>query len=92
MTETTRRQFMAMTTAATLLPALGTHAAVLPSETEVVIVGAGLAGLSAARMLQDRGRNVVVLEARGGGGGGLGGDCPTRGVAGGVGGGQGGKR
>jgi len=64
MTVTTRRQFMAMTTAATLLPALGSHAAVLPSETEVVIVGAGLAGLSAARMLQDRGRNVVVLEAR----------------------------
>ena len=54
-----------MTAAAALLPAAASRAATaLPSETEVVIVGAGLAGLSAARMLQDRGRNVVVLEAR----------------------------
>lgn len=33
-------------------------------ETEVVVVGAGLAGLSAARALRAAGRDVVVLEAR----------------------------
>jgi len=31
---------------------------------DVVVIGAGLAGLSAARRLVDRGRSVVVLEAR----------------------------
>jgi monoamine oxidase len=65
MSHATRRQAMMMTAAAALLPgSFAARAANLPSETEVVIVGAGLAGLSAARMLQDRGRNVVVLEAR----------------------------
>jgi monoamine oxidase len=31
----------------------------------VVILGAGMAGLAAARMLVDAGKKVVVLEARG---------------------------
>ncbi len=32
--------------------------------TDVVVIGAGIAGLSAARALSGRGRSVVVLEAR----------------------------
>ena len=35
-----------------------------PIETDVCVVGAGLAGLTAARELTDAGRDVVVLEAR----------------------------
>ena len=33
-------------------------------ETDVVVVGAGVAGLAAARRLVAEGRDVVVLEAR----------------------------
>ena len=36
--------------------------AALPDRTEVVVVGAGYAGLSAALTLHDAGRDVVVLE------------------------------
>jgi phytoene dehydrogenase-like protein len=31
---------------------------------DTIVVGAGVAGLSAARLLTDAGRRVVVLEAR----------------------------
>lgn len=36
-----------------------------PETTQVVIIGAGLSGLSAAKLLTDRGVDVRVLEARG---------------------------
>jgi monoamine oxidase len=38
--------------------------AVLPADPDVVVVGAGAAGLSAARTLIDRGYSVAILEAR----------------------------
>ena len=41
----------------------------LPKATDVVVVGAGLAGLAAAREIRRRGREVIVLEASDGVGG-----------------------
>lgn len=41
----------------------------LPDSAEVIVVGAGLAGLAAARVLHRSGRNVAVLEASDGIGG-----------------------
>jgi monoamine oxidase len=39
--------------------------AVTPASLDVVVVGAGLAGITAAKKLRDKGKRVVVLEARG---------------------------
>src|SRR5579875_3406287 len=41
----------------------------VPSETDVLIIGAGLSGLSVARRLRQGGRDVAVLDRVGIGGG-----------------------
>ncbi|MBM3585334.1 MAG: FAD-dependent oxidoreductase [Alphaproteobacteria bacterium] len=48
----------------TAVAARPTWAQSLPTDPDVVIVGAGSAGLAAARTLLDLGRTVVVVEAR----------------------------
>ncbi|MEM9332036.1 MAG: NAD(P)/FAD-dependent oxidoreductase [Pseudomonadota bacterium] len=56
----TRREVVAGALAATVLPA---WAQSVPSEPDVVIVGAGAAGITAAQTLISKGKTVVVLEA-----------------------------
>lgn len=56
-----RRRFLATASSATLLPAVAR--AQLPSDPDVVVVGAGTAGLAAARTLIENGKSVVVVEA-----------------------------
>ncbi|HVV74730.1 MAG TPA: flavin monoamine oxidase family protein [Mycobacteriales bacterium] len=72
MTSVTRRDLLAggaLGAAATLLPWSGDDAVASSpargsSQAEVVVVGAGFAGISAARHLHAHGIDVVVLEAR----------------------------
>ncbi|GAB4210814.1 MAG: FAD-dependent oxidoreductase [Roseiflexaceae bacterium] len=46
-------------------PAAGrTNTAAADGEAEVIVIGAGAAGLAAARRLSDAGKRVIVLEAR----------------------------
>ena len=60
----TRRDFLSASTAFAV-GALGTRAsaAPLPRETEIVVIGAGAAGIAAARRIQAAGRKVIVVEA-----------------------------
>ena len=60
----TRRHVLAASAALPATPALAQTARPLPAETDVVVIGAGAAGIAAARRLQAAGRSVIVLEAK----------------------------
>ncbi len=71
----TRRDFLSGSVAATTMPAFGARgwAAPVPREAEIVVIGAGAAGIAAARRVQAANRKVIVLEAAGQ----IGGRCLT---------------
>lgn len=59
-----RRSFLAASAASLAFPNSGRAAIVgLPRETEIVVVGAGAAGIAAARRIGAAGRKAVVIEA-----------------------------
>lgn len=63
----TRRRFAAASTllsAAAATPLGAQPRATLPAEADVIVVGAGAAGIAAARKLKAAGRSVIVLEAK----------------------------
>src|SRR6202158_2721772 len=61
----TRRDFLSASAALAATPALGTGAwgAPLPREADIVVIGAGAAGIAAARRIQAANRKVIVVEA-----------------------------
>ena len=71
----TRRDFLSASAAIAAAPVLGTGAwgAPLPREVDIVVIGAGTAGIAAARRIVAANRKVIVLEATGQ----IGGRCIT---------------
>ncbi|QWG13298.1 FAD-dependent oxidoreductase [Bradyrhizobium sediminis] len=71
----TRRDFLSASAALAAAPALGApaRAAPMPRDADIVVIGAGAAGISAARRIQAANRKVVVVEASGQ----IGGRCLT---------------
>jgi monoamine oxidase len=61
----TRREFLSASAALAAPPALGASAwaAPLPREADIVVIGAGAAGIAAARRIQAANRKVIVVEA-----------------------------
>src|SRR5712675_1611471 len=61
----TRRQLLSASAAIAVAPALGGRAwgAPLPREADIVVIGAGAAGIAAARRIQAANRKVIVVEA-----------------------------
>jgi monoamine oxidase len=61
----TRRDFLSASAALATMPALGADAwgAPLPREADIVVIGAGAAGIAAARRIQAANRKVIVVEA-----------------------------
>src|SRR5712691_7957800 len=73
----TRRKFLSASAALAAAPALGAGAwgAPLPREADIVVIGAGAAGIAAARRIMAANRRVIVVEAAGQ----IGGRCLTDG-------------
>jgi monoamine oxidase len=61
----TRRGFLSASAAIAATPVLSTglRAAPLPLNADIVVIGAGAAGIAAARRIQEANRKVVVVEA-----------------------------
>jgi monoamine oxidase len=61
----TRRDFLSASAAVAVTPVLGASAwgAPLPREADIVVIGAGVAGIAAARRIQAANRKVIVVEA-----------------------------
>src|SRR6195952_2951103 len=68
----TRRDFLSASAASAVAPVLSGRAwaAPLPREADIVVIGAGAAGIAAARRIMAANRKVIVLEATGQIGGG----------------------
>src|ERR1700760_572960 len=71
----TRRGFLSASAAVASVPLLGGRGwgAPLAREADIVVVGAGAAGIAAARRIQAANRKVIVVEASGQ----IGGRCLT---------------
>src|SRR5882757_3438969 len=63
----TRRDFLSASAALAVAPALGADAwgAPSPREADIVVIGAGAAGIAAARRILAANRRVIVVEATG---------------------------
>ena len=59
----TRRDFLSASAAFAAMPVLRATAAPLPREADIVVIGAGAAGIAAARRIMAANRKVVVVEA-----------------------------
>jgi monoamine oxidase len=70
-----RRDFLSASAALTLAPPFGARAlaASLPRDADIVVIGAGAAGIAAARRIQAANCKVIVVEASGQ----IGGRCAT---------------
>ena len=68
----TRRDFLVASAALATAPAIGSRgafAAPVPREADIVVIGAGAAGIAAARRILAANRKVIVVEATGQAGG-----------------------